>query len=296
MRAAFLVLAHKNPDRIDALARQLTADGVSEAFVHVDAKAPAAVHAGIARGPRVTVLEDRVPVVWGDISQVDATLRLLRAALACGRPFDWVVLLSGQDLMVRDGLGAFLDADPKALHLEARRIEDGDPQTNAWRVRWPKVTRNLYDSPWHPYRLLRAGLRKLFVWGIEPLRNPRSLPEGWTFHRGSQWWAVPAEAARWMIGFVDANPSYRETLAASLTPDEFFFHTAWMNSPFAGRSRGKNLTFLNFGKTYRDNNHPVPLTMADVPAIEASGRYFARKFEPTVDAAVIERFSGPRKA
>ena len=54
---------------------------------------------------------------------------------------------------------------------------------------------------------------------------------------------------------------------------------------------GENLTYLNFGKTRRDHNHPVSLTMGEARAVESSGRFFARKFDPAVDAEVIRYFS-----
>ena len=74
---------------------------VGRCFVHVDAKSD--LSAFRIEDPRLSYVQDRVDVRWGAISQVDATLRLMRAALA-GCEVSQVshfVLLSGNCYPVR---------------------------------------------------------------------------------------------------------------------------------------------------------------------------------------------------
>jgi len=290
LRVAHMLLVHKNPDQVNALVRQLLAEGHADVYIHVDAKCTEEVIRAIASGSSVTVLDDRVSVTWGDYNTIDATLLLLKAVRAAGKSYDFVTLNSGQDLLVRDGLTAFLAANQGKIFLEAERFEENDPRNFYWRIRWPVVTRNVYDSALHPYRLLRAALRSFYFWGINLRPNPHALPDRWLFHRGSQWFCITGEAAGYILDFLAQNPAYELAFKDSLVPDMSFFQTLLMNSPLAAQVTGANLTYLNFGTTYGDSNHPVVLTMNDVPAIESSGRFFARKFEPTVDADVIRYF------
>ncbi|MBI3822505.1 MAG: hypothetical protein HY289_07475 [Planctomycetes bacterium] len=290
LRLAHILLVHKNPDQVNAFVRQLTAEGQADVYIHVDAKCPESMVQAIASGGNVHVLKERVSVTWGDYNSIEATLLLLRAVHDSGKDHDYVCLNSGQDLLVRDGLAAHLAENRGRLFLEAERFEKDDPRNYYWRIRWPRSARNLYDWPLHPYRLMRAALRVLFARGINLRPNPHPLPDNWLFHRGSQWFCITGAAVAYILDFLTRNPSYEAAFRASLVPDMSFFQTLLMNSPLAQQVTGHNLTYLNFGTTFGDNNHPVALTMNDVPAIEASGRFFARKFEPAVDAHVIRHF------
>ena len=290
LRLAHLLLVHKNPDQVNAFLKQIARDGRADVYVHVDKKSPEAVLEGIAGGPNVHVLSERIEVTWGDFSMIDATLLLLRKMRGSGRSYDFVCLNSGQDLLVKDGLAEHLARNRGAIFMDPGRIEPGDPRSSSWRIRWPRVTRNRFDSPLHPFRLLRAGLGRLYSWGVNLCPNPRALPDHHVFHRGSQWFCLPGEAAGYMLDYLDRNPACYEVFKEALVPDMSFFHTLIMNSPYAERVAGEILTYLNFGKSYKDNNHAVVLTMKDVPDIEKSGKYFARKFDAGVDNRVIAYF------
>ncbi len=296
VRIAHLVLAHKSPEQVIAYARQLSDGGRADVYIHVDAKCPEAAYRAIAAGGHAIILTDRVSVTWGDHSIVEATLLLMRAARASGKDYGHVCLSSGQDLLIRPGVAAYLEANGGKVFMDAERFEPGDSRNAFQKIRWPKATRNLYDFPLHPWRAARVVLIGLYTLGVNILPCRRPLPEGWLLHRGSQWFAVPGDAFRWMLDYLDKNPAYSAAFEDSFVSDMIFFHTLIMNSPYAAKTTGANLTYLRFGPTYLDRSHPVILTMADVPVLDASGRYFARKFEASVDAEVIRHYCGQEGA
>ena len=84
-RIAFILLSHKDPARIVAQARRLTAAGDCVA-IHFDARAPREDHdrirAELAGNPSVTFAPRRVKCGWGEWSLVAATLLTVRAAVA----------------------------------------------------------------------------------------------------------------------------------------------------------------------------------------------------------------------
>jgi hypothetical protein len=87
------LLVHADPQQAKRLLRRLAP--VGRCMVHVDAKSDvAAFHID---DPRVGYVSDRVDVRWGAISQVEATLKLMRTALAqCkASQVSHFVLLSG---------------------------------------------------------------------------------------------------------------------------------------------------------------------------------------------------------
>jgi hypothetical protein len=291
LRVAHIVLAHKNLEQVNTFVRQIESDGYSDVYIHADAKCPDLTVGAIATETGAKVLPARVSVNWGDFTMIEATLKLLRAVQQSGKVYDFVLLNSGQDLLVRAGLHEHLAANKDRIFLSARKIAPDDPQNDFWRLRWPRAARNRYDFLYHPHRLMRAGLFKLCAIRLNVRPNPCKLPPGWSLYRASQWWCVPGRVADEMLAFLGRNRGYCELFRDSLVPDEFFFTTLIMNSPHAAQVTGENLTYLNFGKTRRDHNHPVSLTVGEARAVESSGRFFARKFDPAVDAEVIRYFS-----
>ncbi len=279
LRIAHLLAVHKAPVQVNAFVRQLSGGDV---YLHVDAKSAAALTPALAGGPRISILTGG-PVIWGDISQVDATLLLLRAARASGANYDYLCFNSGQDLLVRNGLAEHLARDPRRIFMTARKTKTSEHYF--WKVRWPKATRNVFDSVWHPHRVLRYALLTLFRLGINPRPNRGALPQGFGFYRGSSWFAIPGAVAHYILDYLDLNPSYRETFQDALTPDEAFFQTLLMNSAFAGDVSGEILTYLN-----KENNRARTIRLRDVPVIETSGKFFARKFDAAVDEDVVAHF------
>ena len=290
LRVAHVILVHKSPDQANAFIRQLLAAGDADVFLHIDAKCPPSLAAQLLSGPRIHIVPNPVSVGWADFSMIEATLAALRAVRVSGIPFDFVTLNSGQDLLVRDGLHAHLAAHPDTTFMQAEQFPHDAPGNYVWRVQWPRAARGS-RSPWHWSRFLRIAIRLLYSRGFNPRPNPHSLPAGWHYYSGSQWLCLSRPVLSHILHYLDQNPSFCEVFRHSVVPDMAFFQTLVMNSPFASHVSGHNLTFLNFGKNFTDCNSPVTLTMADVPAIESSGRFFARKFEQSEDSAVIDYFS-----
>ena len=51
---------------------------------------------------------------------------------------------------------------------------------------------------------------------------------------GSQWWCLNGTMAQWIIDYLNEHMEYEKFFEHSLCPDECFFQTLVMNSPFAG--------------------------------------------------------------
>ena len=95
MKIAYLILAHKNPRLLKKTVEALSCDDCAF-FIHIDKKSNIADFSEI-RGENVFFSAKRVPVYWGEFSQVRAILRLIRQALECSERYDYFVLLSGSE-------------------------------------------------------------------------------------------------------------------------------------------------------------------------------------------------------
>lgn len=287
---AYLLQVHKNPGQLNKFVEQIDRDSHSDIYIHIDKKSIGSISRDSIRGENIKVTEDSVDVTWGDISQVDATLCLLRALRASRRKYDFIIFKSGQDLLVKQGLNEHLRKNIDRIFMTIRHIKQNDAETYFVRIKWPAVTRRQYDSMLHPCRILRTSLIRLYRSGINLIPSRHMLPANYAFYKGSSWFCIPGDVVEYIMQFLEDNTWYYDAFKNALAPDESFFQTLIMNSPYAANVVNDNLTFLKFGNTYKNNNHAVTLTMKDLPEIEKSGKFFARKFDEGVDGKIIDYF------
>ncbi len=293
VRVAYVVLAHADPAHLARMLGRLE-DPRSHAFVHVDAKSGLGPFLDATRHlSRVTFLRDRVRVMWAGFSQVEATLRLLSAALdatspGCGR----FVLLSGADYPIacNDEIHATLAADPAKQHVrrfEVMRSGDGRQVRRIRNVHFREVAD-------------RFTLWRKPLFAIETLLRafPRSLPDDVTFALGSQWIALTRDCAAHCVARARSDHALTALFRPMFAPDEIFFHTLVQNSPFASDADPiepyVDVTLVGGPFAYANLHALVP----DVPVRTAGrareilsgreGRLFSRKFSTEASQAALD--------
>jgi hypothetical protein len=285
VRIAYIISAYRLPDLLVRLVRRLDAPGTTTC-IHVDARSPEAVYRAMVEPlrdrPNVRFLP-RHPCHWGDFGHVAATLKGLRALVTSGRPFDYVVLLTGQDDPLRSN--AEIEATLREMPIPNEHWTDGGTdRIENWHFR---VGDRVLPFPGAPFRdgLLNAA------WSLPArlFRLRRRFPAGMTPYGGSSYWMMPADCARYVDAFVRANPDFVRFFRRVIVPDEIFFQTIVMNSPFRGRMAPDDLRYVDWEG---NGDHPKILTMEDFDDLMSSSRLFARKFDPQVDAAVLDRIDG----
>lgn len=286
-RTAYVLQIHKNPNQVNMFINQLISEGQADVYVHIDNKNYEKLNKKIVKSPNVKVLQQSVDCEWGDISQVNATLLLLREVLESKHQYDFVCLRSGQDLLVKEGFKDFLSDNKGKIFMTFRNIEKEG--LGLVKIKWPKITRRRYTTA-HPIRIYRRILLDFYNKGINISPNTNKWPKEYSIYKGSQWFTVPYEVAKYMIEFLDENEWYYRFFEHSLVPDESFFHTLIMNSPYKSDVVNNNLMFLKWGETLSDRNSPQDLTSKDLSLIEKSNQYFARKFDENIDKSVVEYF------
>lgn len=228
MNIAYLIIAHNTPNHCKRLIEALSSHR-STFFIHVDKKARLEDFSGIA-GSNVHFLRDRIPVYWGDFSQVEAILAMLRAATEHGT-FDRIVLMSGSDYPLRSV--SFIEdfflanKDVEYMHL----------------VSVPSVIEEKPISRLTTYRLrqrdgevVNFAKKALMAVGILPRhRNYKAGLGDMSPYAGPGSWAITREAAEYILAFVHDNPNFVKFFSNTDTPDEYFFHTIIGNSQFMNR-------------------------------------------------------------
>lgn len=299
VKIAYLVLAHDNPAHLVRLTRALSS-ATSSVFVHIDQKSNI-VDFAPAKSEKVHLIDDRVPVYWGDFSQVEAILGLLKTALSAPVRFDYFVLLSGTDYPLRSALYVnsyferyagqeFINVAPMGSppgkpisRITIYRARPFDPLA----VRLPvKLARILKIPLWRRYRSVFGNL----------------IPYG-----GCTWWALSRPACEYIRSFVDREARIVEFFKHTRCPDEMFFQTILGNSPFKSKVR-RNFTYADWSAC---GSSPADLGQSNLDWFRSSwpvtlddhyGRgdaLFARKFSDSrpdvtdgIDRLVMENEAG----
>lgn len=207
-------MCHKYTPVLRELVRRIGAD--NDIYLHVDAKAGMEDFEPLRES--VNFLDNRVGVVWGCYSQIEATLRLLDATRA--RECDYIALVSGDTLPLRT------DSDIKRYLWENRGREFiyelplARGHEDRLRYRYPDVDPR--RSKWTALRR-RSGLlpRNNYFGSLPPL------------HFGSNWFVITPALRDWMFDYLGMHPEYTEAFRHSRCGDELFFITLAACSPFA---------------------------------------------------------------
>jgi hypothetical protein len=269
-RLAYVISAYKLPRQLVRLIRRLAVPGATF-VVHVDRKTRRRVVDEMIAGTRgldVTFVPRHVSH-WGGFGHVRATLEGIAQLYRSSADFDYAVLLTGQDYPLRA---------PEKIAETLSRTE-GRSYMNWWPLPY---------EPWGE----RGGLERLEDWHVVTYRRyhvalplRRRLPGGLVPYGGGAYWCFARPLVDYVQRFVTTNPEYVRFFRHVLIPDELFFQTLIMNSPLRDTVVNDNLRYLDWSR----EPAPAILGVADVPRMLASGKLFARKFDETIDADVLDR-------
>lgn len=278
---------HNHPEQVNKFIKQLISGNEADVYIHIDQKNYSSLKGKLIEGPNVKVLSESIDCEWGDISQIDTTLLLLNAVISSKKTYDYVCLRSGQDLLVKEGFHEYLLENRGRVFLNYRSMKNELGLVELW---WPKITRRRYTSA-HPVRIYRRFVQELYRKGLNISPNKNYWPKEYSFYKGSQWFTIPFLVAKYIAEFLEENEWYYQYFENTLIPDESFFHTLIMNSPYKDDVINDNLLYLKWGVTLSDRNSPQYLTRQDIPFIEGSNHFFARKFDEKIDSTVVAYFT-----
>lgn len=281
MKQAILVQCHKNPKQVNLLLDALD-DPNLDIYVHIDKKSN--IGSEIKTGKQIHILPDeyRVDVGWAVFSQVEATLNLMRYAAAWGE-YGHYLLCSGQDypLVKASELSDFLNKNADFNFVQIWASKKGGYTNN-----YDKRTEIYYPysvlGNTLPKRIAKRALVELTggynrTW---PIFRRKQL-ENVDFYFGSQWVCISGEMEKWVEEYIKNHQEFIEFYRHTNCPDESFFQTLLMNSPYKDRRQD----YLHYIDWSSGGNSPKNLDVSDIDRMMKSGKLMARKFE---DEGVIE--------
>ena len=276
MRVAYLILAHGDPGM---LKRLITAIDPSrrEIFLLIDEKTDIGIYDPEIL-ERVHVLEDRMPVYWGDSSVLEASIRLIEAAIAHGE-FDYLTMMSGADFPIRPlrEFEEFLSANAPTSFVESRSVENYDEARK--RIITPYVI--------HERTRVAVLVQKIlfFVCLSVPWLRRKPVAD-LTLRIGENWFTLHRSTIDPILALWRRR-DVRRFFTRTYIPEEMFFGTALASGSDPAPHSPIPLRYT----LWSGEPHPATLQEAHFDRIVASRKFFARKFSTGESSAVLDRLA-----
>ena len=262
---AVVVLSHRAPDQVARLASRLQDGSDVVVAIHHD---PKGEPLRLRTSSSVALVPDPVPCPWGRPGILIAIRKSLEWVRANVPEFSWALVISGQDYPIRTmgSIQAELAVTSSDAFLRYVRV-DGDPAEDV--LRWQATTRRRYL---YKRRLPRSVHSVVLPW---PRRHP--FHDGFRLYAGEQWVNLSAPAVHKLLDSPLNGPVLRY-LRRSPNADEAWIGTVILNGE-------PELEVVNDRRRYirwpgGGVFHPAALEPADLPKLQESNAFFARKVDP----------------
>jgi hypothetical protein len=280
MELAYIISAYQYPGQLIRLVHRLNVESTSF-FVHVDKKTDDRIHRQMVDGLRslsnVRFIR-RHKCDWGGFGHVAASLEGIADLIRTSTRFDYAVLLTGQDYPIKPNshIAEFFERHRGKLFLEFFPLP-----TDLWHNRGRVGGMDRIEA-WH-WRVWKRHFR--FPPGHRfPIR--RKFPDGFRPFGGSSYWCLPRECIQYIHDLTTHNRAFTRYFKYVDVPDEIFFQTIIMNSPFQGMAVNDNLRYIDWKDPAA--GRPAILSASDFEKLLASPKLFARKFDARVEGEVLD--------
>ncbi len=266
-----------------------TLDSRFRFYIHIDKRSdvsPEEAHK-ISSHPSCIILSREFQVNWAGFHHLRAMILLLEEANNDSRN-EIFHMISGQDFPIKSGdeIVRFFAANPDKQFIENFPMPAGHWEHGGMHRIWHWYFYDLfnYKSRFGYYaNKAISKLQKLF--GIKR-KWPKSLPP---LYGGGTWWSITRECAEYIVECGNKNPALLNRLKYTLCPEEIYFQTVIMNSPFAKQAVSDHMRYIDWYS--RNGNAPANLDMSDYEKLKSSDKLFARKFEYPVSEELIEKLN-----
>lgn len=283
VQIGFALVTHSKPRQIRRLALRLTEmfDGPPIGCHHDFGQCPLDTD---ELPPNVRFVRPHYRTAWAEYSVVEATVGAIRLLYDGSDGPDWFVVLTGADYPIKSAAAITADLRKAAVDgYVAHRLIAPEELSDPWvamRYEW-----------YYRYRLRLRYLNRR----LRPRQRMVAVP-GWLgrigtpfsprfrCYAGSALFCANRRCAERILRWHDRHPRFRWHYRNAHVPEESYFHTILCNDP--------SLRIEDDDRRYIDwaggGSHPKVLRAEDLPAMLRSPDHFARKFDPDVDARVLD--------
>jgi hypothetical protein len=282
MKQAILVTAYKDLDKLKGLIEFFDDDFYF--YIHIDKKTQASKEEieRLKNYKNVKYVSQEYTVNWGGQNHIKSILLLSKEALK-NQDVEYIHYITAQDYPVKTPkeIKNILTINRGTEFLENFEL----PSKKYWLSENGGMDRidyfNFYDLLNAKVKIEKIIIKVLMI--IQKKlnlfkRSRKCLPP--KLYGGSTYWTLTQPCLKYAIDYVENNPYYLKRFEHTFAPDEIFFHTIIMNSPFAKKVINKNLRYIDWN--LRNGSMPAFLDESDYDKIVDSEYIFARKFDPKI--------------
>ena len=277
MRVANIIMAYKNPKQLEMMIRAM-AHPEFDFYIHLDKKIAMSGFQYLQELPNVYFITNRTVCNWGGFQFVQAIFRSLEEILQTGIAYDFYNLLSAQDYPIKP-VGVIADFFRQNI---GRSFVSYDMEGNE---KWWSHARSRFES--YHFTDFNFKGKYLLQRAINNILPKRKFPLRAKLYGTciSSWWSISAACAAYLTQYIKAQQGLMRFMKYTWAADEFFIATLLMDSPYKNTIVNDNLRMITW-----DEHLPNPLILksADLAGIHRSEKLFARKFDITVDAAILD--------
>ena len=272
MKIAHLILAHKNPEQLKRLIEALDHPAF-DFYIHVDKKNNEAPFKSLLQQKNVYFIRKRVKIFWGDWGTIQATLNGFEAIVNKG--YDYINVLSAQDFPIKPAQYIY----QYFLNHNGTEFITCDSMYGEWKGVESRI-KNYHLINW---RLPGKHRLEKLVTKVLP---PRVFPLDYEIVGRANWFSLTNEAALYVSDFLKTHPKVVRYFKYCWGADEFIFSSILYNSHFKEKIKD-NLMYVDWSG--KDTGHPKLFTAEDFDDLTHSDKLFARKFDMTVENAILDR-------
>ncbi|NTW32736.1 MAG: beta-1,6-N-acetylglucosaminyltransferase [Bacteroidetes bacterium] len=141
----------------------------------------------------------------------------------------------------------------------------------------------LFESPKY-IREKRWSEEAILLFFSRILPHRRKIPENLEIYGGHGWWSITKECAEYVVNFSKKNKKFNKFFKFTLIPDEMYFQTLIVNSPFKKQIENNFIRKIE----WQNGAHPIFYKKEHFPILKNTPSLFARKFDTTVDSEILD--------
>ena len=298
MRLLYIIQAHKSPEQLLLLIDKLNDVNVFF-YIHIDKKSDLSIFESIVGNKsNVRFIDNRIDCIWGDFSQVQATINLMNElALTIQEDKYFVIFISGQDYPLRNksAITSFFESNREFNFINVKDInkiwKKPGVRTRRFKVNFSSKRGDFVIlRPFSPYSLWYLVTGKISLDLAKEIMKFRSSPI-YPHYGGSNWWALNGDTFEMLLKYINDNmEKLYNYYKFSISADEIFFQTIIMHlsRQYQNINIKPTISYANWSRLNCDL--PVTFTISDIEELkDASAEFlFARKLDIDIDRGIFK--------
>ena len=283
---AYMIIAHNQFELLAKLIQALD-DERNDIFLHIDAKVKNFnfdFFSNLTRYSKIHFTNERLDVIWGDFSQVQCEMLLLKTAVqneSPDKPYSYFHLLSGVDLPIKsnDEIHRFFHENSGKEFIHYTDYPVSESSIN--RIKYYHFFRKKNNK-------INRFLAQIVLEGQKIIKINRLKNSELKVQKGCNWFSITGDLAKYVVANQD---KYQNIFKYSYCGDEIFIQTIVENSEFKNNLFMPNCDDDHFACARLidwKRGNPYVWRSEDYELIKTSPCMFARKFDMNVDCEIIK--------